>query len=235
MQRLPGTPWKTFFCFSSSGVLLESQSRKQFGRQHSKNRLVLAHRLKECHAVVIGAGAIGRSVAILLASSGVKYMSMYDPAFVIRKDLARGFMEDDLGLAKVDAVANITHQHNPRMELLAYRCRFRRAHLQNWRPSQRNAVFLCFDSQGVRKSIWNEGQQSAQFICHARFCSDVLRLDISPKPAIDECYTSRLVSVDSKSCSSDLVMAHFVASLMVMQFKRWLWAKPSSSTPGSGH
>lgn len=201
---------------------MKSSTKKRSILPSRKKRLKQSQRLADCHAVVIGAGILGRAVAILLASLGIKHLSIYDPAFVTKKDLTCGFMDGDEGLAKVDAVANIAHQHNPLMELLTYQSRFRKPHLQKWNPKMKNVVFLCLDSHATRKSICNEVKRSAQFICHARLCSDVITLGVSPMAAIDKCHAAMLVRVNVKSGSSDLIMANTTACLMVGQFTRWL-------------
>lgn len=134
-------------------------------------------------------------------------------------------MDGDEGLAKVDAVANIAHQHNPRMELLTYQSRFRKAHLQNWNPKLQHVVFLCSDSRVARKSITNV-KQSAQLTCHARFCLDVIRLVVRPMSAIDKYHDAMPVRIGVKSFSSERVMDHIAASFMVLQFLHWLRSRP---------
>lgn len=182
-------------------------------------------RLTQCHAVVIGAGAIGRAVAILLASIGIKHMSIYDPAIVTRKDLAQGFMDFDVGMAKVDAVANIAHQQNPRMEILTYRGRFGRPHLQKLQSGLDNAVFLCVDSITARKSIWNRIKHAAHFLCDGRLGAEVIRVLASERSSTDTYYQSTFLpskrsSMNKYSC--DLVTATIAVGFMVTQFSRWL-------------
>lgn len=177
-------------------------------------------RLHRCHAVVIGAGAIGRAVAILLASLGVRHMSLYDPAIVTRKHLAQGFLDYDLGTAKVDAVANIAHQHNPRMELLTFRSGLRHQHMKEWKPDLQNAVFLCGVTKGTGKSILNQVMRSAHFICEARLGTAEIRLssrlELTTESSINELATNK-----PNRSTTDLVMANITACIMVYQFMRW--------------
>lgn len=198
---------------------------------NKKSRKVLSKaskRLAQCHAVVIGAGAIGRAVAILLASLGIRHMSLYDPALVTRKNLAQGFLDFDVGMAKVDAVANIAHQHNPHMELMTYRSRFRRSNLQKWKPKLHNAVFLCVNSMAAR-SIWNLIRFDYQFLGETRLGIKVIRVVTSHKPAMDTYYPSTLTESKRspvRKHSYDIVMTTIAAGFVVAQFARWLRNDP---------
>lgn len=205
---------------------MKTPSRHSKVRQAKSKQSLLKARLAQCHAVVIGAGAVGRAVAILLASMGVKHMSIYDPAIVTRKDLALGFMDFDVGMTSVDAVANIVHQQNPRMELLTYRSRFRRTHLQKWSSGLKNAAFVCVDSMAARKSIWKQIKHAAHFLCDGRLGTEVIRVIASQQPATDTFYPSTLAVVPPSTYSCDLVTANIAAVFMVAQFSRWLRGIP---------
>jgi len=73
-------------------------------RDIRQRELVPPVRLAQCHAVVIGVGAIGRQVALQLSALGVPQMTLYDPDTVAIENLApQGFWESDLGRPKVEA------------------------------------------------------------------------------------------------------------------------------------
>lgn len=201
---------------------MKSSTKKRSALHSRKKRLKHSQRLADCHAVVIGAGTLGRAVTILLASLGIKHMSIYDPAFVTRKDLTCGFMDGDEGLAKVDAVANIAHQHNPRMELLTYQCRFRKSHLRKWNPKLKNVVFLCLKTNDERRSVRNRLSETAQFLCDASVGRMIIRIAVSTAPGINPHYASTLVPDVLAKGMSDLIRANTTACLMVDQFMRWL-------------
>lgn len=203
---------------------MKPKKKQSFKRHSRKGALSARKRLHHCHAVVIGAGAMGRAVAILLASLGVRQMSLYDPTCVSKKDLALGFMDFDIGSAKVDAVANIAHQQNPHMELLTYRSRFLLTHLQECRPGLKNAVFLCGGTLAASKSTPNKVNQSTHFFCEARLGSNEIRLLSSTKP--NEASEIELVTTKPGRSSNDLVMANLSACLMAFQFVRWLKDRP---------
>lgn len=200
---------------------MKAKTKQPSQRYSRKGTLSSLKRLPQCHAVVVGAGAMGRAVAILLASLGVRHMSLYDPAFVTKKDLRVGFMDFDIGSAKVDAVANSAHLQNPRMELLTFRSRLLMSHLQQWRSGQKNAIFLCGGTLRSRKSTMNWAKQSAHFICEARQGEDEIRLLTSTKLPY-EVNRSELVACKPHISSIDLVVANLSACLMVYQFARCL-------------
>jgi len=204
---------------------LKTPSSHRSGRRCRLKQSAITTSLVHCHAVVIGTGSLGRQVAILLASLGVKHMSLYDPDIVTAKNLAQGFMEFDVGMPKVDAVANSAHQQNPRMELLTYGSRFRRHHLQKWRSGLKYAVFLCVDSMTARKSSWRLIKQAARFLCDGRPGPDVIKVLASEMPATDTNYPSTLRASKQSplgKSSCDIVTAIIAAGLMVAQFSRWL-------------
>ncbi|MFT3881144.1 MAG: ThiF family adenylyltransferase [Gemmatales bacterium] len=206
---------------------MKAKTKQPFNKNGRKMLLPTLKRLHQCHAVVVGAGAMGRAVAILLASLGVRHMSLYDPAKVTRKHLTQGFMDFDIGSAKVDAVANSAHQLNPHMELLTYRSRFLLSHLQEWRLGYRNAVFLCGGTLPSHKSSGSWAKQTAHFICEARLGADEIRLLTSTKPPYEINETALVTDKPDRS-TSDLVMANLSACLMVYLFARWLQNLPVS-------
>jgi len=180
-----------------------------------KNRK--SNRLSQCHAAVIGAGGLGRQVAILLASLGVRHLSLYDPRIVSEKDMADGFLDYDVGMPAVDAVANVAHQYHPQMELLTYHARFRRSHLTSWKPGLRHAVFLCSESAATRKTHWQWVCHTAQFLCMGEVGTEAIKIVCSDQPA----KRSLAPSYASQTGETpDVVTATLAAALMVQQFSK---------------
>ena len=118
--------------------------------------LVPPDRLCQCHAVVIGVGAIGRQVALQLAALGIPAMSLYDPDTVEIENLApQGFWESDLGRAKVTAVAEVAQKQYPAIEIAELPERFRASSIRAWPTTSKEiAVFCCVDAIDTRKLIW---------------------------------------------------------------------------------
>src|SRR5476649_1825418 len=95
-------------------------------RDIRQRELVPPARLAQCHAVVIGVGAVGRQVALQLAAVGVPKMTLIDHDTVAVENLApQGFWESDLGRSKVKAVAEIAQRQFPAIEITNLPERFR--------------------------------------------------------------------------------------------------------------
>jgi len=192
--------------------------------------LVPPAQLARCHAVVIGVGSVGRQVALQLAATGVPAMTLFDPDTVGVENLAvQGFWEQDLGAAKVDAVANVCHQQCPRLELHTKPRRFRRSDVRDW-PTDRDvdvAVFSCVDSIDSRKLIWESVKERAAFFADGRMAAEVIRVLASGDPANDGHYDATLFTsgeayAGSCTAKSTLYAASIAAGLMLGQFARWL-------------
>jgi len=192
--------------------------------------LIPPARLARCHAIVIGVGAIGRQVALQLAATGVPAMTLFDPDTVGVENLAvQGFWEQNLGAAKVDAVANVCHQQCPRLELHTVPRRFRRSDVRD-RPANRDidvAVFSCVDSIESRKLIWEAVKNRAAFFADGRMAAEVIRVLVSGFPSNDRLYAATLFTageayVGSCTAKSTLYAASIAAGLMIGQLARWL-------------
>src|SRR5476651_455650 len=117
--------------------------------------LVPPARLAQCHAVVIGVGAVGRQVALQLAAVGVPSMTLYDHDTVAIENLApQGFWESDLGRPKVEAVADIARRQFPAIEITGVPERFRASAVRSWTSTREIAVFCAVDAIETRKLIW---------------------------------------------------------------------------------
>ena len=143
-------------------------------------------RLARCHAVVIGVGAVGRQVALQLASTGVPALTLYDPDDVGVENLAvQGFWETDVGDPKVQAVANVCRQQYPRMELQAKQERFRRSAVRSWVAGKDHVVFCCVDTIAARKLVWEAVKSLAGFYVDGRMTAEIVRVLASGQPADD--------------------------------------------------
>lgn len=70
--------------------------------------LVSPERLAACEVTVIGAGAIGSSVALALAKMGIEHLTVFDPASIEAHHLASHLYRlRDVGQRKVNALAQI--------------------------------------------------------------------------------------------------------------------------------
>lgn len=140
-------------------------------RDLRQRALVPPERLAECRATVVGVGAIGRQVALQLAAIGIPQLQLIDHDTVEPVNLAcQGFLEDDLGRAKVEATADLCHQINPMLDLETAVQRFRRS------MEIGNVLFCCVDSIETRKLIWDAVKSRVQFFADGRMSAETIRV-----------------------------------------------------------
>src|ERR1019366_336538 len=98
------------------------------GRDLRQREIVPPERLAECHALVIGVGAIGRQVALQLAAVGVPILTQFDDDTVQVENLApQGYWLEDLYKPKVEATAALCRRINPDVRVIAIAERFKRS------------------------------------------------------------------------------------------------------------
>lgn len=184
--------------------------------------LVPEDRLNDMRATVIGVGAIGRQVAIQVASLGVRHLQLIDFDTVAESNITtQGYLLSDVGQPKVDAVTRFIHQIDLTLHVETINDRFRS------RIPTGNCVFCCVDSIAARSAIWRVAQTRCDFWCDGRMLGETVRvLTVTPESG-SEHYASTLFrqsEVQSGACTSrsTIYAASIAAGLMLHQFTRWL-------------
>jgi len=191
-------------------------------RDIRQRELVPAEKLKELNVTVVGVGAIGRQVAIQLASIGVQKLRLIDFDTVAVENLAaQGFMEQDLGKQKVDAVGELCRSINSQIVIETKDMKFNNAMFQG------GAVFVCVDSIDTRKSIFEGICNKADFFCDGRMSAEFMRIFTVTDLVSKEYYQTQLFPSSEAfvgSCTAKTVIycASGAACLMVSQFVKWL-------------
>lgn len=98
---------------------------------------------------IAGAGAVGRSLAVQLATMGVGKITVCDKDDVEEANLGpQGWHEDQIGKPKVAALAEVLKLINPKLELVT---------LQDWFDKNQlgdsQFAFSCVDNMEARKDI----------------------------------------------------------------------------------
>lgn len=120
-------------------------SINRFERQQD---LVPQHRLESLTTTVIGVGAIGRQVALQLASIGVRRLQLVDFDRVESSNVTtQGFLAADFGQFKVAAACQAVEAIDPTIIVDVAADRFRA------KQPVGEAVFCCVDSIATRSSI----------------------------------------------------------------------------------
>jgi sulfur carrier protein ThiS adenylyltransferase len=118
--------------------------------------IIPAAKLSGMTCVIIGVGAIGRQVAMQLATIGVPRLYLLDPDTVSVENLAaQGFREADLGKPKVFAVKDACLEANSGIKIVADRGKFAcNKRIPAIDKKEVRAIFCCVDSMTARKDIW---------------------------------------------------------------------------------
>jgi molybdopterin-synthase adenylyltransferase len=175
---------------------------------------------------VIGVGAIGRQVALQLASLGVSRLVLIDFDQVDETNVTtQGYRHWEVGMAKVLATKQAALEIDPTIEVRVIEDRFRGKHLSG------RCVFCCVDSISARAAIWRQVGHGANFWCDGRMLGEVIRVLAVADMLGREHYPTTLFSqseAQSGSCTSrsTIYAAGIAAGLMVHQFSRWLRRLP---------
>ncbi|HSH96094.1 MAG TPA: ThiF family adenylyltransferase [Roseimicrobium sp.] len=189
--------------------------------------LIPPEKLADCHALVVGVGAIGRQVAQQLACMGMRQLTLIDHDTVDVVNLApQGYTPHDLNQPKVDATARWCQKIYPEMSVRTIPERFRRSS-SAWGSEQRLVAFCCVDSISARKVVWEGLRHSVGFFADARLSGEVIRVLASGRPASEAHYPTTLFAqeeafVGACTAKSTIYTASIAAGLMLGQFTRWL-------------
>ena len=194
-------------------------SLRRFERQAA---LVPIQKLDDLAVTVIGVGAIGRQVALQLASLGVRKLQLVDFDHVEETNITtQGYLRKDLTLPKVEATARAITLIDPMIELALV--------VDRYRPAQSigEAVFCCVDSITARNAIWRSAGRSARFWSDGRMLGEVMRILTVAGDAGRLHYPATLFApaeAQAGTCTArgTIYTAAIAAGLMVQQFSRWL-------------
>ncbi len=195
----------------------------RFTRQAS---LVPRDRLITETITVVGVGAVGRQVALQLASLGASNMQLIDFDVVEPSNITtQGYRHDDVGKPKVGATMDEVSRIDPAIRVEAVCDRFRSKHLRG------AIVFCCVDKISARAAIWRVVQNRCVFWSDARMLGEVIRVLATDEPPSDRYYARTLfpqADAQTGSCTSrsTFYAASIAASLMLHQFTRSLRGLP---------
>jgi sulfur carrier protein ThiS adenylyltransferase len=128
--------------------------KERYSRQQD---IVPIAELNQKEVSVIGIGAVGRNVAIQLASIGVQNLHMIDFDTVEEPNICtQGYLEADLGMFKVDAAKRTLRHINKTINI--------RPEIDKYRLNTKlgDVVFVCVDSMEARNSIFRMFRKRAK-------------------------------------------------------------------------
>ena len=196
-----------------------TNSADRFSRQQS---LVPRAALADLQITVIGVGAIGRQVALQLASIGAPRLRLIDFDLVDASNVTtQGYRASEIGQLKTSATAAAVREIDPAIEIEAIADRFRPSH------GASDCMFSCVDSISARAAIWRAAGTRSRFWADGRMLGEVIRALVAACPATRTHYATTLFAqaeAQAGACSSrsTIYAASIAAGLLVHQFTRWL-------------
>ncbi|QDT87389.1 ThiF family adenylyltransferase [Gimesia chilikensis] len=191
-------------------------------RFERQSELVPAEKLRSLTVTVIGVGAIGRQVALQLASLGVRQLQLVDYDRVEPTNITtQGYQAADLGLSKVEATARMVRAIDADMNVETINDRFRPG------LATGEVVFCCVDSISSRAAIWRALRERCIFWCDGRMRGEVLRVLTAVDSTTRMHYDGTLfpqAEAQTGACTSrsTIYTAGIAAGLMLHQLTRWL-------------
>lgn len=188
--------------------------------------------------MIVGVGAIGRQVALQLAAMGLPRLTLVDYDLVEPVNLGpQGWLEEDLGRAKVNAAADLCQKINPKLAVHEVNSKWRRSLAADLlrrdpgRADTRLALFACVDSMEARKLIWETARDHADFFVDGRMAGENMRVLTVHDDGSHEYYPSQLFTDEEAhqgACTarSTIYTSNVVAGLMVHQMAMWLRGQP---------
>lgn len=195
-------------------------------RFERQSELVPAEKLRSLTVTVIGVGAIGRQVALQLASLGVRRLQLVDFDLVEPTNITtQGYCIADLGQSKVEATARAVRAIDTGINVETVNDRFRPG------LATGEVVFCCVDSISSRAAIWRALRDQCAFWCDGRMRGEVLRvLTAVDSPSRTHYDTALFPQAEAQTgaCTSrsTIYTAGIAAGLMLHQFTRWLRQSP---------
>ena len=197
----------------------EITPQDRFTRQRD---LVPTDRLADVTATVIGAGAIGRQLALQLAAIGAPRIQLVDfDAVDVTNVTTQGYTANDVGQPKVRATAAAIRRLDTSIHVATIQDRYRA------KQQIGEAVFCCVDSISARAAIWRSVANRCRFWADGRMLGETIRILAASDTDTFGRYAHTLFApadAQSGSCTSrsTIYAASIAAGLMVHQFTRWL-------------
>ena len=202
---------------------IERTKSDRFARQRE---LVPSDRLADVTVTVIGVGAIGRQVALQLASIGAPRIQLVDFDMVeVTNVTTQGYLSNDVGQPKVLATADAIRCLDGSIQVDTVQDRYRA------KLNIGQAIFCCVDSISARAAVWRSAGSRCRFWVDGRMLGEVIRVLVVAEEHGREHYPTTLFPQSESqpgrcTARSTIYTANIAAGLMLHQLARWLRGQP---------
>jgi sulfur carrier protein ThiS adenylyltransferase len=147
--------------------------------------LVPPDKFANANVVLVGVGAVGRRLALLLADMGCGSITLVDHDSVEIPNFApQGYREEHLGKPKAEATAADCRTQNPTVRVTPIPRRFGKS---DWRMLENTHVFSCVDSITARGILYEAAVKAGSpWFGDARVAGDTIRVIAAPGPLKDD-------------------------------------------------
>jgi len=194
--------------------------------RYSRQSSLIPAKIKETPVTIIGCGAIGRNVALQLASMGAEHLRLYDFDTVEESNVAsQGFLESQIGMSKVKAVAKSCKAINKNMTITAINDRFVKSNDTD------DIVFMCVDTMEGRKIIAGAlgRRQNTHLAIDGRMAGETARvLCFSPTDEtemteyMETIIPEKIAYQGSCTAKSTIYCSNIISGFMTNIFAKWL-------------
>lgn len=185
--------------------------------------LLPVERLRTTPVTIVGCGAIGRQVAIQLASMDCRDLLLVDYDDVSNENLGpQGWAPAEVGRKKVDALGDFLERLNPECEPRRAAVPFEIDHLED-------VVFCCVDSMTARRDVFDRFQADAisQLYIEARMAAETFQVrTVSSADRQDRWLSDWFPQSEARElpCTARATLYNSVvcAGVMVTSYMQWL-------------
>jgi molybdopterin/thiamine biosynthesis adenylyltransferase len=203
--------------------MTETEVPERASRQEA---LAPYEKLRAARCVVVGAGAIGRTVALQLAAMGVAEITLFDHDTVGVENLApQMYRPEDVGQSKVSVTGRDLTHLNPDVAVVRCPTRFAKSH---WKDTRGAWVFSLADSMDARKNVWEACcKGGAAWFGDARAAGETVRVLAQKDPAAGGRYEKTLFRQEEAyqgSCTAKMTvfLAAVAGGFLVSKFAQHL-------------
>lgn len=182
--------------------------------------------LQQLHITVIGLGAIGRPLTLMLSAAGAAHLQLIDPDTVEMHNITtQGYTRSDLGFSKVKSMLTPIRKLDNSIEVKVVRDVYRK-HLPVG-----DVCFCAVDTISARSVIWKSLASKVKFLADGRMLGETIRVlavgdERSRKHYPTTLFAQEEAEVGRCTARSTLYAASIAAGLMMHQFSRWLRGIP---------